>query len=87
MLPAIWPGDVLTVAPATAATLAPGQIALTLRDGRWFVHRVIERRARDGAVALVTRGDALDHADPVTASTAIPATRTFSSALPPAEST
>ena len=33
---------------------------------------MIERRARDGTVALVTRGDALDHADPVTASTAIP---------------
>ncbi len=71
MLPAIWPGDVLTVAPSTASTPAPGDVALTLRDGRWLVHRVVERRAQGKVVALVTRGDALDRADPVVASTEV----------------
>ncbi|HXR23738.1 MAG TPA: S24/S26 family peptidase [Candidatus Binataceae bacterium] len=71
MLPAIWPGDVLTVAPSTAATPAPGDVALTLRDGRWVAHRVLERRAHGGAVALITRGDALDRADPIAVSTEI----------------
>ena len=69
MLPAIWPGDVLTVAPSTAAAL--GDVALTLRDGRWLAHRVIERRAHGEVVALITRGDALDRADPVAASTEV----------------
>jgi signal peptidase len=72
MVPAIWPGDVLTVAPATATTIVPGQIALTLRTGRWFVHRVIDRHTHGGTVVLVTRGDALDHADPVAAPVDIP---------------
>ncbi len=71
MLPAIWPADVLTVAPSTAATPAPGDVALTLRDGRWLAHRVIERRLQGEVVTLITRGDALDRADPVVASTAV----------------
>jgi hypothetical protein len=71
MLPAIWPGDVLTVAPSTVATPAPGDVALTLREGRWLAHRVIERRAQGEVVALITRGDALDRADPVAASTEV----------------
>jgi hypothetical protein len=69
MLPAIWPGDVLTLAPSTTA--APGDVALTLRDGRWLAHRVIERRVEGEAVTLITRGDALDRADPVAASTEV----------------
>jgi len=65
MLPAIWPGDVLTVVPATDAAPAPGDVALTAGHGRLLAHRVIERSERGGAVALVTRGDALASADPV----------------------
>lgn len=71
MLPAIWPGDVLTVAPPTAATPAPGDVALTFRDGRWTAHRVIARRMHGGVAALITRGDALKDADPAVTSTDI----------------
>jgi hypothetical protein len=71
MLPAIWPGDLLTVAPATKGKPAPGDVALILRDGSWLVHRVVERRMHGDAVALLTRGDALDRSDPATPSAAI----------------
>jgi hypothetical protein len=67
MLPAVWPGDVLTVAPATSARPDLGDVALIAMHGRLFAHRVIERRACGGAVAVVTRGDALDCSDPMAA--------------------
>jgi hypothetical protein len=71
MIPAIWPGDVLTVVPTTPSTPAPGDVALTAMHGRLVAHRVIERGALGGAVALVTRGDALEREDPLTTGDAI----------------
>jgi len=67
MLPSLWPGDVLTVLPLTSAMPAPGDIALTCNAGRILAHRVIDRRVQDGAVTLITRGDALTDTDPVAA--------------------
>ena len=60
MLPAILPRDVLLVRACAAERARVGDIAVFLRDGRLFSHRVI---ARSGA-RLVTRGDALPAADP-----------------------
>ena len=37
-----------------------GDVVLFVRDGRFFVHRVVERRGRQ----VVTRGDAVPVADP-----------------------
>jgi hypothetical protein len=61
MLPAIWPGDVVTVRPAAVtAELRCGEIAVFRRYGRLIAHRIVEA----GAGGLVTRGDAHDERDP-----------------------
>jgi hypothetical protein len=67
MLPAIWPGDVLTVVSAMAPRPGPGDVALTAINGRLLAHRVIERKVLGGAVAVITRGDALESSDQIAA--------------------
>lgn len=64
MLPAVWPGDVLSVSGRSATEAIPGDIILFARQGRLFAHRVIERTIHQGALYWVTRGDRLDHHDP-----------------------
>jgi hypothetical protein len=64
MIPAIWPGDVLTVHPASSALPKVGAIALALAQGRLQAHRVIEHRGTAGARTIRTRGDALLVCDP-----------------------
>jgi hypothetical protein len=64
MLPGIRPGDLLHVRSTTASALATGDVALFVRDGRLFAHRVVGMTA---AGRLRTRGDALRHADPAVA--------------------
>jgi hypothetical protein len=44
MLPAVWPGDILTVIRDTAAQALPGDIVLFGREGRLVAHRVVEVR-------------------------------------------
>jgi len=63
MLPALWPGDELTIRRDSAGAVRPGRIVLVARDGRLCVHRVVT--AGNGLVT--TRGDALPTADPPTA--------------------
>ena len=60
MLPSVWPGDVLSIAPAPGKGVAPGDIVLVVRDGRFFVHRLIEKRDCE----WITRGDSLPQNDP-----------------------
>lgn len=59
MLPAIRSGDILEVQARRACDIRPGSVVLFERGGRLFAHRVVG----NGAGALVTRGDALAHAD------------------------
>ena len=59
MLPAIWPGDVLTIEHQTHSQFRKGQIAVFVRDGGLVVHRVI----RANSPVVVTRGDSLPSAD------------------------
>ena len=59
MLPSIWPGDVLSIAPAPGKDVVPGDIVLVVRDGRFFVHRLIEKRGSH----WITRGDSLPQND------------------------
>ncbi len=59
MLPAIWPGDVLTVEHHTHSQFRQGQIAVFARDGGLVAHRVI----RADGLMVVTRGDSLPVAD------------------------
>lgn len=60
MLPAIRPGDIVTVRRASPAEASRGDVVLFVRDGRFFTHRVIERRGS----SMVTRGDAVAVEDP-----------------------
>lgn len=60
MLPAIWPGDLLTVRRCDLSELEPGQIALYRRGGKLTAHRIL-RLAGD---RLITRGDSVPSFDP-----------------------
>jgi signal peptidase I len=59
MLPSIWPGDVLCVEHKRGEEIVPGDIVLVARDGRFFIHRLIEKRDS----GWVTRGDSLAQDD------------------------
>src|SRR5438477_13020920 len=58
MLPSIWPGDIACV--SRVAAYRPGDVVLFSRNGRLFVHRVVEMSGG----AVVTRGDSMLDADP-----------------------
>jgi hypothetical protein len=61
MLPALWPGDEVTVERSDITKLEAGQIAVTHRHGRITAHR-IRSIGRDH---LITRGDSLRTCDPL----------------------
>jgi hypothetical protein len=54
MIPAIWPGDVLSLSPATETSNAKGSVVLFIREGRLFAHRMVGRLGGRS----ITRGDA-----------------------------
>lgn len=60
MLPAIWPGDVVTIRRCDLAGLLPGQIVMYGREGKLTAHRVM-LVSHDH---LVARGDSLSCCDP-----------------------
>jgi signal peptidase I len=60
MLPAIWPGDVLCIEHRAGDEIVPGDIVLVARDGRFFIHRLMEK-CESG---WITRGDSLLQNDP-----------------------
>lgn len=60
MIPAIWPGDVITIRRCETAELRPGQIVLLRRGGQLVAHRIVW--IRDDSV--ITRGDSLLLDDP-----------------------
>jgi signal peptidase I len=60
MLPAIWPGDVVSIERKPADETVPGDIVLVVLDGRFFVHRLIKKRD----CQWITRGDSLPQNDP-----------------------
>jgi Peptidase S24-like len=59
MLPSIWPGDVLSIEPKSGEKIVLGDIVLVARDGRFFIHRLIQKRNS----TLITRGDSLPQED------------------------
>ncbi|SPF33199.1 Peptidase S24/S26A/S26B, conserved region [Candidatus Sulfopaludibacter sp. SbA4] len=59
MLPAVWPGDTLSVQREPMVAFRPGQIALFGRDGGLVAHRVV----RNSDSVLITRGDRLRYDD------------------------
>jgi Peptidase S24-like len=64
MLPSVWPGDLVTIHSAADDEVVPGDIVLVLRDNRFFVHRLVERRLVQDCLLWITRGDAIPHNDP-----------------------
>jgi len=46
MLPAVWPGDVLSVRGGDVTEALPGDIVLFGREGKLVAHRVVEVRSR-----------------------------------------
>jgi len=53
MLPAIWPGDLVTVQRQDSSELRRGQVILFARNGRLTAHRVVEVASGH----ILTRGD------------------------------
>jgi len=71
MLPALWPGDLLTIQRAVCDEIAAGDIVLVLRDHRFFIHRLVGwQLGRDGLLS-VTRGDAMPQDDPPAAASEV----------------
>lgn len=60
MLPAIWPGDVVTIRSSRLSDVSAGDLVLFQRDRRFFVHRVLEMSGN----SLLTRGDSVLGPDP-----------------------
>jgi signal peptidase len=60
MIPAIWPGDVITIRRRGVAELQSGQIVLSRRGGMLVAHRITCIRGHH----VITRGDSLQHDDP-----------------------
>lgn len=64
MLPTLWPGDLLTVRSIRSEITQPGDIVLYMRQGRFFVHRVMSQELALDEGLLLTRGDCMSENDP-----------------------
>ncbi len=64
MVPAILPGDLISIQRASISRISPGEIVLFERDGRIFAHRVIGSAGSPDRPQLITRGDRLCYNDP-----------------------
>ena len=60
MLPAVWPGDLVTVERDNFSNIRPGQIVLHRKQQKLTIHRV----TRVASDYLITRGDSLPCDDP-----------------------
>lgn len=59
MLPAVWPGDVLSVRRHNLEEARPGDIVLFIREGRLVAHRVVQCIRGEHGIQWVTRGDSV----------------------------
>ena len=63
MLPAIWPGDCVTIRAVPHDAIGAGDVVGIRRGATLVVHRVVEWVALPAGLHIVTRGDALPQAD------------------------
>ena len=63
MLPAIWPGDILSVERIHAFSLLPSDVIVFRRGSRLFAHRFVALAAAGDRARVLTAGDALDEPD------------------------
>jgi hypothetical protein len=66
MLPTLWPGDVVEIESCSLEHVRPGEIVLALRDGRFFLHRLVERNFATSSQpdGFLLRGDSVPKPDP-----------------------
>jgi hypothetical protein len=64
MLPAVWPGDILSVSCSGIDQVSLNDIVLSQRQGRLCAHRVMDKVASPQSACLITRGDQLSFDDP-----------------------
>jgi hypothetical protein len=64
MVPAILPGDLISVQRAIVAEISNGEIVLYSRNGRMFAHRVVGCMQSPEGPLLIARGDRFRHNDP-----------------------
>jgi signal peptidase I len=63
MLPAVWPGDLLTIHSRELEDIERGEIVLYMRRGRFFIHRIVSANPGDQDAFLITRGDSMPKND------------------------
>jgi signal peptidase len=73
MVPAMFPGDLVSILRASLDEISLGEVVLFLQNGRMLVHRVVGRNQVPAAghpeePYLITRGDRLRHDDPTVSS-------------------
>jgi hypothetical protein len=61
MLPVLWPRDVVEIKACSIEEAKPGDIVLALRDGRFFLHRLLARCRPSG---FLLQGDSMPAPDP-----------------------
>lgn len=61
MVPSLWPGDEVEVLRCAPEEMRCGEIVLAMRDGRFFVHRLVGRSDTGG---FLLRGDSMPAAHP-----------------------
>lgn len=64
MLPSVWPGDVLAIQSTARGEVVLGDVVLVLRDDRFCIHRLVERRQDQDCMLWITKGDAVPLSDP-----------------------
>jgi signal peptidase I len=64
MVPAIFPGEIVTVRRTPAGEVQSGDVILYLRGARFFAHRVVRSTKTSEEIGWITRGDALFEDDP-----------------------
>jgi hypothetical protein len=68
MLPALWPGDIVEIAPCAPQEVRKGEILLATREGRFFLHRLLAPCQTNG---FLLRGDSMPGVDPLFPSEAL----------------
>lgn len=63
MLPAIWPGDVISVRSFDRDFPRPGDVVLCYRRGKLIAHRLVRRFAHQGESQWSLRGDSVSGND------------------------
>jgi signal peptidase I len=61
MIPAIWPGDVLSVNSYGTVDALPGDIVVFRREGRLVTHRAVEVRSQESGVRIQEQSPKTNH--------------------------